>query len=462
MRRLYFSARCPLFWRAIRTDGVVPSIKDPPALAGKGEPLLRDPAFLRLWLAGGVTGVLRWLELLAVSVYVLQTTGSPFLVALMMFLRMAPMFLFGIPAGALADRYDRKHLLIIGLLVLAGTAAALALVAFLDRIALWQIALGTFLNGMFWASEFPVRRIMLGEIAGALRLSRAMALESATSNATRMVGPALGGVLIATIGLYGVYALGAVLYLACVVLVLPISYRGSGSGSAGASLLTMLGEGWRFARAQRLIVGTLAVTVIVNLWGFAYITMVPVIGERALGLSPVLIGVLMSTEGLGAVIGAVLIARYDHPAQYTRIYTGSSAAFLLGVLAFALSTWFPLSLVLILICGIGIAGFAVMQTTIVFLAAPAPVRSRVMGIVTVAIGAGPIGMLYVGVLADWLGAANAVALLAIQGLIALGLAAWYWPEMRRPVDLPVAERQLGDGSTSSRTAIPSSSADGAG
>jgi predicted MFS family arabinose efflux permease len=190
--------------------------------------------------------------------------------------------------------------------------------------------------------------------------------------------------------------------------------------------------------------------------------MVPVIGERALGLSPVLIGVLMSTEGLGAVIGALLVARYDHPAQYTRIYTGSSAAFMLGVLAFALSTWFPLSLVLMLICGIGIAGFAVMQTTIVFLAAPAPVRSRVMGIVTVAIGAGPIGMLYVGVLADWLGAANAVALLAIQGLIALGLAAWYWPEMRRPVDLPVAERQLGDGSTSSRTAMSSSSADGAG
>jgi predicted MFS family arabinose efflux permease len=303
---------------------------------------------------------------------------------------------------------------------------------------------------------------MVGEIAGTSRLSRAMALEAATSNATRMVGPALGGVLIATLGLSGVYALGAVLYLVCVVLVLPIDYRGGGPASAGASLLTMLSEGWRFARGQRLIVGTLAVTVIVNLWGFAYITMVPVIGERALGLSPVLIGVLMSIEGLGAVIGALLIARYDRPARYTLIYTGSSAIFLLGVLAFALSPWFPLSLALNLICGIGIAGFAVMQTTIIFLAAPAPVRSRVMGIVTVAIGAGPIGMLYVGVLADWLGAANAVALLAIQGLIALGLAAWYWPEMRRPVDLFAAERQLDDGSTSSRTAMPSSSGDGAG
>jgi MFS family permease len=397
--------------------------------------LLSNAAFLRVWLTGGFAGVLRWLELLAISVYVLETTGSPFLVALMTFLRMAPMFLFGIPAGALADRYDRKRLLLVGLVVLAAAAAALALVAAQGRIALWHIAVGTFLNGMFWASEFPVRRIMLGEIAGVERLSRAMALESATSNATRMIGPALGGVLIQTIGLYGVYALGAILYLACAVLVLPVAYRSAGAAGTAASLLAMLREGWRFARAERLIVGALAVTVIVNLWGFAYITMVPVIGERALGLSPVLIGVLMSTEGLGAVIGALLVARYDRPGQYTRIYTGSSAAFLLGVLAFALSTWFPLSLALILLCGIGIAGFAVMQSTIVFLAAPAAVRSRIMGLLTVAIGAGPIGMLYVGVLADWLGASAAVACLAVQGLIALALAAWYWPELRRPVAL---------------------------
>ena len=95
--------------------------------------LLTDAAFLRVWLTGGFAGVLRWLELLAISVYVLETTGSPFLVALMTFLRMAPMFLFGIPAGALADRYDRKHLLIIGLLALAGASAVLALVACGER-----------------------------------------------------------------------------------------------------------------------------------------------------------------------------------------------------------------------------------------------------------------------------------------------------------------------------------------
>jgi MFS family permease len=136
--------------------------------------------------------------------------------------------------------------------------------------------------------------------------------------------------------------------------------------------------------------------------------------------------------------------------------------FLLSVLAFALSAWFPLSLALMLFCGIGIAGFAVMQTTLVFLAAPAAVRSRVMGLLTVAIGGGPIGMLYVGVLADWLGASAAVVVLALQGLLALGLAAWYWPEMRRPVDLYAAARQRSAGATSSRTTMPSSSGDGAG
>jgi hypothetical protein len=85
-----------------------------------------------------------------------------------------------------------------------------------------------------------------------------------------------------------------------------------------------------------------------------------------------------------------------------------------------------------------------------------------MGLLTVAIGGGPIGMLYVGVLADWLGPSAAVVTLAVQGLIALALAAWYWPEMRRPVDLYAAARQLSAGSTSSRTAMPSSSGDGAG
>lgn len=424
--------------------------------------LLADPAFVRVWLCGSLSGVLRWLELLAISLYVLAETGSPFLVALLTVLRMAPMLLFGIPAGALADRYDRRRLLIIGLSVLAVASVVLALLAAGGGITLWQIALHTFLGGIFWSSEFPVRRTLLGEIAGRARLSRAMALESATSNATRMVGPVLGGVLMETLGLAGVYALGTVVYGVCALLMLRLSYRAAQLQTATPSFGAMLREGWQFTRARRTIVGALAITVIVNLWGFAYITMVPVIGERTLGLSPALIGLLMSTEGFGALLGVLLVARFDRPRRYLQIYAGSSLLFLLAVLAFAWSTWFPLSLALILLCGVGIAGFAVMQSTIFFLVASAEMRSRVMGMVTVSIGAGPIGMLQVGLLADWLGAPAAVALIAGEGLIALVLAVLIWPELRRPADLSPDEPQPPAGSVSSRTAMPSSSAESAG
>jgi MFS family permease len=277
-----------------------------------------------------------------------------------------------------------------------------------------------------------------------------------------MVGPALGGVLIGMIGLYGVYLVGAVLYAICALLIVRLAYRSASARAASASFRAMLGEGWRFTRSRRVIVGALAVTVIVNLWGFAYITMVPVIGERALALSPAMIGLLMATEGLGALIGALLVARFGRPGRYTQIYLGSSLVFLLGVLAFGLSRSFALSLALLLLSGIGIAGFSVMQSTIFFLAAPAAVRSRVMGLLTVSIGAGPIGMLHVGLLADWLGAANAVALIAAEGLIALALVALLWPELRRGVELVPDEPQPLPGATSSRTAMPSSSGDGAG
>ena len=396
--------------------------------------LLADGSFRRVWATGGLVGVLRWLELLAISVFVLQQTGSPSMVALFTFIRLAPLFLLGALAGAVADRWQRKTLLLIGLITLALTSTVLGVLALTDRLELWHVALGAFLNGVYWSAEFPVRRTILCELAGPAQLGKAMAMEAATSNATRMLGPALGGFLFQFVGLHGVFFLGTALYAIAALLVWPLQYRRTGPDPVHWTMLDSLREGWQVVRSRRLIVAALAVTVIVNMWGFAYITMVPVIGDQVLGLAAFPIGVLASFEGLGALIGAFVVGLYGTPPAYTRIYLYSSYLFLAGVLGFALSTWFALSLVLMLICGLGIAGFAVMQSTILFLAAPPDVRSRVMGVLTVSIGAGPIGMLHVGFLADWLGAGTAVAIIAIEGLIALSVAALLWPEMRRAVD----------------------------
>jgi MFS family permease len=410
--------------------------------------LLADADFRRVWLVGAMTGGLRWLELLAVGVYVLEITGSPSMVALMTVARLAPMFLCGLVIGALADRYERQTLLLTGLVVLLLSSVVLAGLALIGEIALWQIALGAFLNGVYFAADFPIRRIMSGEIAGVDRLGGAMALESATGNATRMLGPALGGLLLETLGLAGAYLLGAILYLVSLVLVLRLAYRSTRFEGQARDVLGTLREGWRFVRARRVIVGALMVTVVVNFWGFAYISMVPVIGERVLGLSAFPIGVLMSVEGLGALLGALLVGPFSKPHAYTRIYLISSFIFLLAVLGFALSELFPLALALNLVCGISLAGFSVMQATIMFLAARPEMRSRVMGVLTVGIGAGPLGMLHLGWLADWVGAAAAVQIMALEGLVALALTALIWPETWRAADLapppaPAADRTRG-------------------
>lgn len=399
--------------------------------------LWADDRFRPVWLTGMMIGVFRWLELLAIGVFTFQVTQSATLVSLMTLLRMAPLFLFGMPMGMLADRFDRKTLLMIGLFMLAVSSSALTFLALTDRLTLWHVGLSAFLNGTFWAAEFAVRRSMLGEIAGNARLGPAMALESATSNATRMLGPALGGVILETAGLGGVFAAAAVTYALCFLLIRPLIYQAQTSNASVGFLSTLI-EGWQTVRSSRIILASLAITMVVNLWGFAFISLIPVIGEHQLGLSAIMIGFFASTEGLGALIGSLLVGLYARPPYYTRLYLYASSLFLLTVLSLGFSSLPALSFVLMLMAGLFIAGFAVMQSTITFLASPPETRARVMGVLTVSIGTCPIGMLHVGFLADTFGAGSAIVIMAIEGLIAIALVALFWPELRRETLLTAA------------------------
>ena len=394
--------------------------------------LLADGRYRRVWITGGFVGTMRWLEILVIGVYTLEATGSALQVALMMVARALPMFLFGSVTGAVAEQVNRKHLLVgalIGSVAVSGTLAALA---FAGRIEIWHIATGAFLSGMLWTTEFPVRRTMLGEIAGPLRLGPAMGLDSATTNGTRMLGPALGGLLFETIGIQGAYLLAAVLYGLGVVLIVSLDYTPAAAAAAREwNVFKTIGEGLRYVRSNRAIVGTLAVTAIMNLWGFPFAAMVPVIGRETLGLSAFPIGVLMSAEGAGALLGALVIAAAARPAQYRGLYLYGSFLVTLAVIVFALSAWFGLSLGVLFVAGLGAAGFSVMQTTIMFSLAPPEMRGRVMGVVSVCIGAAPLGMLHIGLLASWLGAPAAVLIVAAEGFIALVIARAVWPEIRR-------------------------------
>ncbi len=392
--------------------------------------LLRDGRFVRVWMAGGSIGAMRWLEILVIAVYTLEVTGSPLAVALMLLARALPMFLFGMIAGAIAEQINRRHIMIFVLFGGGAVSAGLGVLAATGRIELWHVAAGAFLSGVVWTMEFPVRRTMLGEIAGEQGVGAAMSLDSATTNGTRMLGPALGGLLFETFGLPGAYLLGAVLYGLGGLLILSLDYVSSAVPAREKNLFSTIAIGLRFVRGNRAIVGMLAVTVIMNLWGFPFAAMVPVIGSDILGLSAFPIGMLMSAEGAGAFAGALIIATLVRPARFNAIYLYGSFLMMAAVMVFSFSSWFAVSLAVLFIAGLGAAGFSTMQTAIMFTLAPPEMRGRVMGVLSVCIGASLLGMLHIGLMAQWLSAPAAVLLVTAEGVVALAVAAMLWREIR--------------------------------
>lgn len=393
--------------------------------------LLAQRQFLLTWLAGAFAGVIRWLDVLAIGVYVLEVTGSALMVALTLFVRMVPMLLFGAVVGAIAELVDRRKLLITGLIGLAGVYGLMGVLALNGSLQIWQMAIGVFLGGVFWSMELPVRRTMIVEIAGLERIGPAMGLDSSTNNLTRMVGPFIGGFVYEMAGLPGTMAIGAALYLVAALLLTFVDY-GRAPGAVGtSSILANIIEGLRQVRANRTIAGVLVITVFLNLFGFSYVSMVPVIARQELGLSPFPTGVLMSAEGLGAFIGALLIAFLAQPRRFNQLYLGGAILYLCCIIVFTLSPWFELSLGVLWIGGFGISGFAAMQSALIIAASPPAMRNRIMGVLAMCIGFGPLGILLTGLLADQLGASTAVLITATTGLFAMIGAGLYWPEMRR-------------------------------
>ena len=166
-------------------------------------------------------------------------------------------------------------------------------------------------------------------------------------------------------------------------------------------------------------------TVIFNIFGWPFTGMIPVIGRDRLNLGPEGVGLLATMDGIGAFVGALLAALWLTPRWYRQTYLGGVACSLIAVVMFA-SVQSPAAAgAALLMTGLAGAGFAAMQATLVYLAAPPDMRSRILGVLTVCIGTGPIGFLWLGWLADRIGAHNATAVTGAVGLLAMA-ATWRW------------------------------------
>jgi MFS family permease len=386
------------------------------------------PDFWRLWYVGLIVATVRWLETIAVGVVVYQRTDSAFLVSMMTMLRLLPMGLFGVFLGALAERFDRGRTLLITVLLMSVTSAVLAVLDRTGQLEIWHLALASFINGCGWSTDNPVRRVMMGEIVGSERMGTAMSLDVGATNASRMVGPAIGGFLLASTGIQGAFILSVLMYGTALGAILTIRSRIPRTAGAGA-VLARIAEGIAFVRTDRRLIGVLVVTVIYNIFAWPFTGMIPVIGRDRLYLGPEGVGLLATMDGIGAFAGALLLALWLTPKWYGRAYLGGVISYLIMVVIFALTQSPTLAGAALLLTGLGGAGFATMQATLVYLASPLEMRSRILGVLTVCIGTGPIGFLWLGWLADRIGAHNATAVTGIMGLFAMAATYRWWKEI---------------------------------
>ena len=375
-----------------------------------------------------------WLEILVVALLALELTDSPFLVSVTFFLRFLPM-LFGFWLGTVAERFNRKYLMIGGLILQATVSAVLAALAAAELIEYWHLAVGTFLIGAVMASEFPVRRAMIGEVVPKESVGRAMSLEQTTNSLFRILGPIVGGVFLATIGAQGGFMLGFALYSFGMLISLTMKYSRPKSNEVPAGTMTQIVEGIRYIRRSQVMIGTLGVTLIINVFGFTYMSQQPVVARQVLGVSDVLIGLLQSVEGAGALLGASLVAIFARPRHYTRIYMWGSLLFLICIVLFSRSETYWVTLIILFFGGIGMSGFGTMQSAIMIYASSPKMRGRALGAVAVFIGIGPFGQLGIGALASILDPATAMLITASTGIVFMFIAFVIYPAMNKSESL---------------------------
>jgi MFS family permease len=408
------------------------------AMIGAGQivGLFDDANYRRIWLTGMASGICRWLEMLAVGVYAFETTGSPFLVGLLVILRLLPLVLLGLVVGTLADRLSPRRFLIFGMATGVVASGTVAVLLFLDLAGYWAVAAGAVVGGFVWTLDMPLRRRMIGDLAGKERLVSALSFDSATNHSTRMLGPLLGGILYETVGAAGAFGLTAALYLIGLVSIAGVA-DGESSGARtepATKILADFRESFALVARDEDIRRILLVTIVFNVWALPFISMIPVVGSERLNLGAGWIGALAALEGMGAFLGGLVIAVANPAIGMRRLYFFGVFFFL--VFAF-LAGWMTAVLpfaIFVLLIGISGAGFSAMQSTLTYSVAPPNMRSRLFGLIVLCIGTGLFGVFNIGFVAEWFDGATSVRIVAVEGLVVLIAIGIGWRQLwDRPV-----------------------------
>lgn len=381
-----------------------------------------------MWGAGAIWNITRWMSIFLGSYLVDKLTSSPFRVQLVGVAFYLPMFLGGLLAGMISDRFDRRRTVLRQMVLLAPIAGIMAALVWSDHVQVWMIYINMLVVGIGGVVDMTNRRALVYDMVGEKLITNAMALESMSMSVGNMLGALTGGTVIGLLGLGQAYAVIAGLFVACFLLMRPVpAPPRRGLAAAPASIKADLTSAIRSLPDNRPLVSLLGVTFAMNFLFFSYMPLIPVFA-RTFHAGPILTGLLASGSGVGMMLGSLLVARVN-PHRRGVVYVGGSFLAMAVIIVFANMHLYPLALVTLIVMGICSAGFGSTQSALVMSVTSDDMRGRAMGLLSMTIGALPFGMFALGVVAERVGPATAVVISSTIGIVGLALWLVRYPEI---------------------------------
>ncbi len=391
----------------------------------------------RLFVAGqGVSLVGTWMQMVAMSWLVYRLTGSAMLLGVVGFISQIPTLFISPVAGVLADRWDRRRLLMATQTLAMLQAAFLAFVVLTGIVQVWQIILLSLILGIVNAFDIPIRQSFVVEMVEHREdLGNAIALNSSMVNGARLIGPSIAGLLVASVGEGICFILNAISYLAVIAALAamripPALHR----QRSRRPILHELHEGFLYAYESGPIRSILLLLALVSLMGMPYSVLVPVFAKEILHGGAHTFGFLMAAAGSGALVGTLYLASRHSVLGLGRVIVMATIFFAVGIATFALSTHFILSLTALAVTGFGGMTLVASCNTVLQTILDEDKRGRVMSFFTVAfMGVVPFGSLGAGLMAGIIGPRGTLLLGSVGCLVGAAVFGRYLPQIREKV-----------------------------
>ena len=401
------------------SDGSVPLPPDASA-AGRipAYAPLRHRDFRLLWTGLVISNTGSWMQFVALGYLVDRLTQEPVYLGLLAAVQAAARILWAPVGGALADRVDRRRLLVVTNVVLMGVALALAALTAAGAVRLWQILALAALGSLVQAFDMPARHSLVPLLVGEREVLAAVTLNSVAFNGSAVFGPSLGGAVIAAVGEAGCFLLNAVSFVAVVAAVRAMRLPPS-QGVLAGRLVDDVREGLRLLREHRRLAVLLAAVAAVSFFGRPYVRLMPAFAREELHVGPTSLGLLQAAPGVGTVAAALVVNRLAGRGT-AALLRGAALAFGFLVAVFGLSPSLPAALVLLVLVGAAQSLALSAANTLVQLATPPQARGRMMGLYSmVAFGGFALGSLPVGALASAVGVGPALSAGGVAVILAV-------------------------------------------